>query len=102
MSLVSVPYIKQRLLIDHDDDNLILAEMVEEAETELQLYVDKTIVLSVSDSTTETELTPLMRRFIYLHVALSYEQRIPATDKALSKVPFLALDNLIMQVRDGK
>ena len=60
-----------RITGNHDDPRIAL--LIEEAAFSLQQFKCKTLVDTVTDSATQTTLTPLDVRYIVIYVGLQYD-----------------------------
>jgi len=68
-----VPRIKSELRISGNADDPRLALLAEEAVFSLQHFLDKTLVLTVTDSKTEIEMNPYHFRYIAIYCAMRFD-----------------------------
>ena len=99
MALVTLEKLKTLLVVDHDNMDYELSIYRDWAEAELQRFHSKTLVNTVTDEASETLFNPIHEKYVVMAVALYSTQRTPVSEKAVSVVPGLALDHLLMQAR---
>ena len=68
-----VPRIKAELRISGNVDDPRLALLAEEAVEDLQQFLDRTIVEIVTDTATQTTLTPKYLRYVITYVGMVYD-----------------------------